>query len=238
MNWLDLTLANPAENLAMDEALLDLGEGGGSGEILRFWESDSYFVVLGYSNKVAEEVNLSSCRSSGIPLFRRKSGGGTVLQGPGCLNYALILDAGHRPELSGITQANRIIMETNRQCLETLLKQPVHVRGHTDLALRDLKFSGNAQRRRKRFFLFHGTFLLDFDFSKIASVLAHPSREPDYRAGRPHRSFLTNISVPREALKQALRKAWQTGACLETLPLSPLKKLVPEYEDPSWIEKF
>jgi hypothetical protein len=62
MHLLDLTLPTPAENLACDEALLDLCEEGGAGEVLRFWEPREYFVVVGYANKVASEVNVNACR--------------------------------------------------------------------------------------------------------------------------------------------------------------------------------
>ncbi len=81
MKYLDRTLGTAQENLAGDEALLDGCEEGGSDEILRFWEPRQYFVVLGYPNKVSAEVNLDSCRTLGIPVLRRCSGGGTVLQG-------------------------------------------------------------------------------------------------------------------------------------------------------------
>ena len=91
MKLLDLTLPSPAENLACDEALLDACDENGGEEILRFWEAREPFVVVGYANKVATEVNLDACAAKKLPVFRRCSGGGTVLQGPGCLNYALIL---------------------------------------------------------------------------------------------------------------------------------------------------
>ncbi|MEI9961799.1 MAG: hypothetical protein WDM76_11890 [Limisphaerales bacterium] len=91
MKHLDLTLPSPAENLACDEALLDWCEENPNEEILRFWESPENFIVVGYANKIATEVNIPACKSKKIPIFRRCSGGGTVVQGPGCLNYALIL---------------------------------------------------------------------------------------------------------------------------------------------------
>ena len=91
MKWLDLTLPSPAENLACDEALLDWCENGKGDEVLRFWEPREHFVVVGYANKIANEVNVAACEKRGIPILRRCSGGGTVLQGPGCLNYTLVL---------------------------------------------------------------------------------------------------------------------------------------------------
>jgi lipoate-protein ligase A len=78
MKLLDLTLLSTAENLACDEALLDAAEAGTGDEVLRFWEPREHFVVVGYANKVATEVNVAACETRGIPILRRCSGGGTV----------------------------------------------------------------------------------------------------------------------------------------------------------------
>src|SRR2546425_2938209 len=124
MTLLDLTLPTPAENLACDEALLDAAESGSGGEVLRFWESPEYFVVVGYANKVATEVNVAACEARGIPILRRCSGGGTVVQGPGCLNYALVLRITEESATRTISAANQFIMERNRDAVETLLRNP------------------------------------------------------------------------------------------------------------------
>jgi len=92
MQLLDLTFPTPQENLACDEALLEMCERGYDREILRFWEPSSLFVVLGYSNPVSTEVDHEACRTAGVPILRRYSGGGTVLQGSGCFDYALVLE--------------------------------------------------------------------------------------------------------------------------------------------------
>ena len=74
MKHCNLTLPTPEENLACDEVLLDLCEEGHEDELLRFWEPSRYFVVLGYANKAATEVNLAFCRREHIPVFRRLHG--------------------------------------------------------------------------------------------------------------------------------------------------------------------
>src|SRR5262249_7012165 len=139
MHYCDLTLPTPAENLACDEALLDWAEEKLAGEtpalpgILRIWEPARYFVVLGYANRLATEVNTAFCRQNTIPILRRCTGGGTVLQGPGILNYTLILGA-ETPPLHNVTAANRFIMEQHRRALSSFLEAPLEVRGHTHLA--------------------------------------------------------------------------------------------------------
>ena len=216
MKFLDLTLPTPAENLALDEALLDASEKNGGPEILRVWEPANYFVVVGYANKIELEVNAAAAREFTTPIFRRCSGGGTVLQGPGCLNYALILKISEGIS-DTVTGANRLVMEKNRDALRQI-PGAIEIRGITDLTRGDLKFSGNAQRRRKDFFLFHGTFLLNFDLTMIEKLLRPPSKEPEYRAHRSHREFLTNLTIPTSDLKQLLRSAWQADELLKAIP--------------------
>ena len=109
MKFLELTLPTPAENLATDEALLDECELGRGDEIMVFWEPREPFVVVGYANHLAREVNVEACRKRGIAIFRRCSGGGTVVQMPGGLNYSLILPITEDGPTRGITSANQYI---------------------------------------------------------------------------------------------------------------------------------
>jgi lipoate-protein ligase A len=239
MKLLDLTLLSTAENLACDEALLDAAEAGTGDEVLRFWEPREHFVVVGYANKVATEVNVAACETRGIPILRRCSGGGTVAQGPGCLNYTLVLRITADGPLHNIGIANQFIMRQNRAALESVVNRPVAVRGHTDLAIGERKFSGNSQRRRKRFLLFHGTFLLHFDLALVSELLPMPSKQPDYREHRAHTEFLTNLNLPAEKVKAALRQTWRVKEPLENPPLEKITALARDkYATREWNFKF
>jgi lipoate-protein ligase A len=242
MHLLDLThhLFAPAENLALDEVLLDLAENGQGGETLFFWEPRDVFVVVGYANKVATEVNVAACEKRGVPVFRRCSGGGTVVQLPGGLNYGLILGIHEQGPTRNITMANQYIMGKNRDAIQKLLPHSVlTVRGHTDLCLGDLKFAGNSQRRRKKFLLFHGTLLLDCNLSLIGELLPLPSLQPDYRASRPHSEFVTNLNLPATDVKQALIQAWNADVKLPDQSLGKITVLAREkYATLEWNLKF
>jgi lipoate---protein ligase len=237
MQYLDLTLASAAANLACDEALLDACDDGSGPEVLRFWEAEQSFVVAGFSNEVAREVNLAACREAGLQVLRRCSGGGTVLQGPGCLNYSLLLKINGHPALATIPGANRHIMERQKTALTGLLHRPVEVQGCTDLTVGGLKFSGNAQRRKRHALLFHGTFLLRFDLKLMDCFLNLPSRQPDYRQGRAHNCFLMNLEVDANAIKNTLREAWVANTPLSEVP--DCSQLIAEkYARDDWNLKF
>lgn len=229
MKYLDWTLPTPEENVAADEALLDWCEERAEVEVLRFWEATRLFVVVGYANDVGREVNVAACKASGIPILRRCSGGGTVLQGPGCLNYTLVLRIDPAGSTRNIFTTNRFVMERNAQAFEALLERPntlIQVQGHTDLTLDGLKFSGNAQRRKRHCLLFHGTFLLDLELPLVESFLRMPSRQPEYRANRSHRDFIRNLPLPVSAVKDALRSAWGADEEPRAPPLHAVETLV------------
>lgn len=239
MKILDLTLPTPAENLACDEALLQAAETDNSGEVLRFWESPTYFVVVGYANKVATEVDVATCEARNIPILRRCSGGGTVVQGPGCLNYALVLRIVDGQPTHGIQTANQFIMERNREAIAATLQTPIQTEGHTDLAIAGFKFSGNSQRRQRNYLLFHGTFLFNFDLNLVSELLHPPSLQPAYRQSRPHDNFVANLNLNAAGIKHALAYAWRANERLENTPFTAIKALTEtKYERRDWNFKF
>jgi len=239
MWFLDLTLPSPAENLALDEVLLEVCDTSRDGESLRFWEPMEFFVVVGYANRIATEVNAEFCREHHIPILRRCTGGGTVLQGTGCLNYSLALRLERAAALQSISGTNEHVLGRHAEALARLLGKSVNKLGYTDLALGGLKFSGNAQRRRKNALLFHGAFLLNLDLNMVESCLPFPSKQPDYRLDRSHRDFLTNLQIPAEPIKQALRQGWEATESLPRIPLEQVAALVRnKYGRDDWNLKF
>ena len=232
MKILDFTFTSPEENIACDEALLDELESGGE-EVLRFWESPVYFIVLGLSNHWQEEVSPDAARQ--WPVLRRSSGGGAVLQGPGCLNYAITLQMDQRPEIAGILSSNRYIMEKQKVALSSILSSPIAIQGSTDLTINGFKFSGNSQRRKRIGLLFHGTFLVDFDLNQIGYSLKLPKAQPAYRQNRDHSDFVTNLQVDRSEIKRALQHKWMASGNYTNLPERRIRELVKNrYGRPDW----
>ena len=239
MNFFEASPGSPAECLATDEALLEGCEAGAGVETLCFWEPREPFVVVGYANKIASEVHAEVCHCRGIPILRRCSGGGTVVQMPGVLNYALVLSITAGGPTANISRANQFIMERNRRALAAATGRPVLVRGHTDLAIGDKKFAGNAQRRHRHFLLFHGSILLTANLAWINDLLPMPSLEPDYRGNRSHLDFVMNLEVSADRVKTALQQEWDAR---DPLPRPPWERIAAlardKYSRPEWNNKF
>ena len=194
---------SPEEDLAIDEFFLFKAEQGEMGETLRFWESAETFVVLGRSCKADDECFMSKCAEDEVKVLRRISGGGTVLQGKGCFNFSAVLSYSRDERYRKIDLSYQSIMKG--------LTEGFKVKGVdseffpiSDLAVNGRKFSGNAQARKRRYFLHHGTVLLDVDINKVGRYLKYPPKEPGYRALRPHLDFIANINISREEVKNVI----------------------------------
>jgi len=235
MRLLDLTLPSPALNLALDEALLLAAEdGAGPDEILRIWESPATMIVMGRSGQLEREVRLEECRRRGVPVFRRASGGGTVVLGPGCLAYAVVLPYSRYARLRMLDEAHAYVLDKLAAAIGRELPG-VARQGISDLTWNidgtSRKFSGNSLRCRREHFLYHGTILYDFDLSLVESLLAHPPREPDYREGRAHREFVSNLAVTREKLRAAISEAFGHPDVAEAWPRERTEELARGYVD-------
>jgi lipoate-protein ligase A len=236
MRYRDCTLPTLAENLALDEALLLNAERGGP-EMLRVWQWPQRAVVLGAGGRIANDVHEERCRTDGVPLARRASGGGTVLLGPGCLLYSVVLHLDRDPALAQIVPSYRYVLTRVIAALQGIA--PVlDVRGSSDIAEADRKVSGNAQQRKRTHLLQHGTLLYTFDIARVADYLKPPPRQPEYRQHRSHIDFLTNLATDAMTLKARLRTAWYADAELAELPLDLVRQLVTEkYGREDWVRR-
>jgi lipoate-protein ligase A len=246
MQRLLVTLDTPAENLALDEALLDWAEEDDPAwEFLRLWESPWPMVVVGRSSRVGAEVDQAACAERRIPILRRSSGGAAIVAGPGCLMYAVVLSYKLRPELRDIHQAHQFVLARLAEALRAR-GQNAQPAGTSDLVLADCglpasagelpadcselvtarKFSGNSMRAKRSHFLYHGTLLYDFDLRLVDACLRTPPRQPAYRGARDHRQFLINLPLGREMLVEAVLAAWPTTGDVDRWPRERVNQLV------------
>ena len=234
---LDLTLPDPHENIALDEALLEnRGQQGGE-PLLRLWEPVEPLVVIGRSSRYQTEVNLSACMADNVPFIRRCSGGAAVVASSGCLMYAVLLPYDRYPELRSLDVAHQFVMTNVRAAVENLGLH-VEMQGTCDLTYRNRKFSGNAMRATRDWLLYHGTVLCSMDLELISKYLGQPERQPDYRKKRPHEDFVTSIPVSTEDVKTALVESWGATKAVEEYPMELTKHLAEsKYRLDEWNRK-
>lgn len=242
MQLLDLTLNSSADNLALDEALLEEAEArfdkapeNRAAEVLRIWEPRDFMVVVGSSSRVAEEVDLEVCRAQGVPVMRRASGGCAIVAGPGCLMYSVVLSYAGRSHLRFIDQAHQHVLGPITRSLKELFGINAIRAGISDLVCDDRKISGNSLRCKRNFFLYHGTLLYNFPLVRVSKLLKMPGRQPEYRQHRPHADFITNLSLDADSLRRVLISAFDASERRWTWPLQLTATLVEKkYGSEEW----
>jgi lipoate-protein ligase A len=237
LRFLRRILPTPEENLALDEALLLEAEDGAGPEMLRLWEWPHQAVILGAACRLVDDVAEAACARDGVPILRRASGGGTVLLGPGCLLFSLVLAYDRDPALTQIHSSYDFILGRIAAAFADVMAGP-GLAGTSDLASNGHKFSGNAQQRKRTHLLHHGSLLYDFDLGRVGQYLRPPGRQPDYRGARPHEDFLMNIALDREEIERRLRQAWNANEELTTVPAERIRQLVAsKYARPEWVRR-
>lgn len=168
------------------------------GPFIWLWEYTDTACVLGAGTPLAD-VDLTHCTAAGVPVYRRRGGGGAVLLSPGNLIITACYAACRK---TFATQWIGPIAEAVARALRGLGVCGVQVQGLGDVAVDGRKVLGSSLYANRQVALYQGSLLVNPDLDLIPQFLPHPSREPDYRAGRPHRDFLT--SLEREGYRGGL----------------------------------
>jgi lipoate-protein ligase A len=176
-------------NLAVDEELARQAAQTGR-RVLRLWRGAKPTIVLGCGDKPEIVLNLKECERRGIGWIKRVTGGGTVLQTPGVLNYSYT-----EPD-SGRMDMDRVFRQGADMIINALAQFGISARqrGISDVAVDDLKISGNAQARKWKAVLLHGTLMVNINHELMEAVLRYPPKEPDYRHGRSHSDFIVTLN--------------------------------------------
>ena len=242
------TAPSPAEDLALEEAIHLAVESGASPNTWRVWQAHAPAVILGTGQEAAKEADLDTAAKENVPILRRHSGGGTVIIGPGAINFSAFYLFQDLPGSQTIRGAMSAALQPVIQLLAGW-KLKVQEAGISDLvviahdgALR--KIAGNSQARKRLSVVVHGTLLADPDWARMARLLRFPSKAPDYRAGRDHRAFLTSLKengAPHDlkSFLEGLAAALTCGNAMEPMPaaaeLARAEQLVAEkYGNPEW----
>ena len=246
------SLPTPEENLAFDEALVEVAdrlsmrepseedsawESSTSNEVLRLWEFALPCVVLGRASKWTQEVNDIACNRDGVSVLRRASGGASIVAGRGCLMYSVLISYEARPAWRALDIAHQEVMIRIRDSVQQTtdsfqLPMRIAIDGTCDLTIVNKKFSGNALRCKRYWMLYHGTIMYAMPIEWLSNYLLEPTRQPEYRRKREHGSFVTNLldstsGVSPVAFRTALeRQLASTWNATQPWQASPWKTVV------------
>ena len=162
-------------NMAVDRAVLVTSSEGKVPPTVRFYGWKPSAISIGYFQSLEEEVDLDTCRKLGVDYVRRITGGGAVFHEEE-LTYSIIIPETHSQIPKNILKSYGRICGAVMKGLDNLGIESKYV-PINDIITGGKKISGNAQTRKAKIVLQHGTVLTDVDVDKMFSVLKVPNEK-------------------------------------------------------------
>lgn len=154
------------------------------------WEPGFLCIVLGQSNKPERSVFMERAAAGGVPVYKRPSGGETVVLSPKTLCISAL-----QPE-TRLKSPKLYFNAYNEKIIRALLHlgvENVRADGISDICIGEKKILGSSIYRNKNRVLYHAVLNRAESVDTIEYYLKHPPREPEYRSGRSHSDFVTSL---------------------------------------------
>lgn len=189
-------VSDAALNMAVDEAILLTHEAAGVPPTVRVYGWRTPTLSLGYAQDVSQEVDLDACRTHGVTIVRRPTGGRAVLHDQE-VTYSVVMPTALGGESHSLSEHYRLIGMALLQALQHLglpvqLARPqvraMPPRSHVspacfaalsryELSTAGRKLVGSAQKRLHRSLLQHGSVPLWLDRQRLFACLRVPSEQ-------------------------------------------------------------
>lgn len=171
-----LTGANTAaRNMAIDRAVLAANSNGKVLPTVRFYSWKPSAISIGYFQSLEDEIDLTNCRDLGVDYVRRITGGGAVYHEDE-LTYSIVIPESHKEISKNIMESYGRICGAVMNGLSNLGIESEY-KPINDIIASGKKISGNAQTRKMKTVLQHGTVIMDVDVDKMFSLLKVPNEK-------------------------------------------------------------
>ena len=225
---LDTGSLSAAENMALDEALLELKAEQRIPPTLRFLQFSRPTVLVGHHQSVEEEVRLDYCLAKQIDINRRLTGGGALYWGPDELGWEVFLPRRDPRLPSRIEDLYRKMGEIAARGLQHLGLQ-AYFRPRNDIEIHGRKISGTGGTELSGALLFQGTLLVRFDVNEMLRALRIPTEKLQQKEIESVKERVTclkwelDLPPPLSEIKTSLVRAFQDafGVCFQNQSLTP-----------------
>lgn len=246
---LDMPPMTAAENMALDETLLELKGQGKSSNTLRFLQFSPRAVLVGYHQSLKEELRIPYCREAGIDMNRRITGGGAILFDENQLGWEVICD---KSVFDVNIPDSRLFKTLCRPTIEALgrLGVPADFRPRNDIEINGRKISGTGGTESEGAFLFQGTLLVDFDVNTMLKALKIPVEKLRAKEIDSVKERVTCLNwelghTPRLVdIKTAMKSGFEKVFNIRLVPggLSPdetalFQEKLAFFQSPAWIDR-
>jgi lipoate-protein ligase A len=244
---LDTPPMSAAENMAMDEALLELKGAGRTPNTIRFLQFSPRCVLVGFHQAISEEIREGFCSENNIQINRRITGGGAILFDESQLGWEVICDK----SFFGLRIPTQRLFRDLCEPVVRALKRfglDAQFRPRNDIEIRGRKISGTGGTDTDGAFLFQGTMLTDFDVDTMLKSLRIPVEKLKAKEINSVKERVTCLAwelgrtPPVDEVKAAIREGFEQclGISLKDSGLLPeeedlFRKKLPFFESDEWI---
>ncbi len=186
------------------------------------YEPKEISVVLGYGGSFDNEVYVDRCRKDGVNIYRRLGGGGAVVLNKGVVVLEAILEEQKRRDF---TYYFRMFFDIVSSSLNQIGLKNMEFKEISDFCVGDRKIAGTCLRKSRGFVLFQMSLMISSQIRWIERYLKHPPKMPDYRQGRQHRDFVTDlqnegIQLPNSRIIELFRNKLLEGVYSDKIVVS------------------
>jgi len=200
-------------NMAIDWAVLKSCSVGKVPPTVRFYTWKPSAISIGYFQSLDDEIDIEICKKYGVDYVRRITGGGAVYHEHE-LTYSIVIPENHR-------HIPKNIMKSYSRICGAIIKGLKHLGIDSnyvpinDIIVNGKKISGNAQTRKSRVVLQHGTVLTDVDVDKMFSLLKVPNEKIRFKLISDVKQRVTSIKhilgeeIPFSKIAEAMKSGFE-----------------------------
>ena len=218
-------------NMAVDEVLMNQKEKGMIPSTVRFYGWRPGALSLGYTQKIASEINPEALRNLGLDCVSRITGGGIIFHhrevtyslaiGPDSCLFSNSVGESFRRLCAGIIKTMELLglkadfagdnsLPVNNSAVFCFAANSSY-----DIIAGQKKLGGNAQRRKKKVIFQHGSIPLELNYEPILPALKNFSGK-SIKAGSLN--SILNKSLTFEEALAFLKRGFKEGLKIELKP--------------------
>ena len=233
--------SNPYYNMALDELLLNHYEINKE-PALRIYGWDPATISLGLNQDVEQTLYLERCLDNAVPFVRRITGGSAIFHDDE-ITYSIVCSEDDIHNKGGIKESYKILCSFIINSYKKLglnayfsIDDPASAskRGkgtfcfssweEYDIVVNGKKIGGNAQKRKKKIILQHGSVPLTLDFKKVLHYIKDVPKDVVERSTSLHE--LTGRYVSFEEMEEIMTESFE-----ETFSIPLQKKEISKKEE-------
>ena len=178
---IDTKALSAAENMALDEAILEAREENLIPDTIRFLSFEPHCALVGFFQNVENEIRESFCAQEGIEINRRITGGGALYWGVKDIGWEIFASADRfAAKISKFEDYYELFCGAASRGINMFgLKSSFRPRN--DIEIDGKKISGSGGTSIRDCFMFQGTLLVDINLEIMLRALRIPVEKLKYK---------------------------------------------------------